>query len=788
MKNQVRLVVVLGANAALFLGVGAVAQDETDAAFSIEEIIVTAQKREQNLQDLGMSVTGLDRRTLDRGGITDISRIELLTPGVTYGFIGTDAKISIRGANSNNTFRDNASIAGVFIDGVYLPRAAQQRLGYFDVARIEVLKGPQGTLYGRNTFAGAINVHTNNPSTDNVQGGIDVTASRFSKARIEAYVNAPISDQFAFRAAGVIETSDGWIKNIGSGRDLGIDDQKSYRLSALWLPNDRIEVIARFTSLKEGGTTAGIFSAEGLCAPVNSTGLTDMLGSEIDCTNPLPGSAGVDSAFDRPYVVNYSEDYSRDVTSDNAIVDLSWDLDKMTLKSITSWTEFTSAYTSDSDFSGNPGARSFWDEDIESITQELQVSSSGDGRFQWVFGAYYSDDDLNAGFSSFRTPTWAPHTITGMDDLGNVITTFHPTDLIDPWGGGNFNDFDSFQLLNTKTTGLFGQIDWSLTESFRLIAGLRDNEETKETELISGESGFTATDAPFDFIGLVGRPAEVYTFPSSGVNVSKETFDKVTWRAGFEWDASDDLLLYSNASTGFLSGGLNTNGSSFEQQDSEAIEIGIKSRLLGNRLQLNAALYRNEYSNLTTQELIPIGGVFVTVTRNGGDVTTNGAEIELIWIPTDDLMITANASFIDNEYGNFGIVNPFQLFEGIQAGDVNNGFVNLKGTTPPWSPETTLGITAAYEIDMGSKGRLTPYVQFYYSDDYTTDDVSLYSTQVQDSFTKTDLRLTWTSANDQWSVTGFIENLEDEAVLARAPILVVMTWSRVATCIRRTTV
>ena len=768
-KASILLIIVVP----LALPANAFAQDDSRGDFALEEIIVTAQRREQNLQDIGISVTALDRDAIDRAGITDISRIELVTPGVTYGSIATDAKIAIRGANSNNTYRDNSSIAGAFIDGVYQPRAAQQRLGYFDVERIEVLKGPQGTLYGRNTFAGAINIYTNRPSTDEVQVGVDVSASRFNKNRVELFYNAPISDDFAIRVAGVVESSDGYVKNIGAGKNLGIGDQQSYRLSAYWSPSDTVDVLARYTSLREGGTSAGIFAAEGLCVPVNSTGLTDMLGTEIDCTNPKEGSAGIDSAFDRPYVVNYSWDSFRDVTSDNFTLDVNWNLASVALRSITSYTDFTSAYTSGG-FQGSPGQKGFFDELTESVTQEIQLISTGNDRLQWTLGGYYSDDSILVGSASFDTVTVAPHTITGMDDLGNVITTYHPTELIDQWGGGDFSDGDTYQQIDTETVGIFGQAEWSITDNVRLIGGLRHNEETKDSERISGDSGFTAADAPFGFVGLVGRPLDVYTYPPTGVCVTKKSYDKTTWRAGIEWGIGDNALLYSNGSTGFLSGGLNSNCSSFDQQDSQAIEVGFKSRWADNKVQFNAAYYHNEYTNMTAQELIFIEGRWSTITLNGGDVTTDGVELELIWVPTGELMITANASFMDNEYGEFGVKNPFQLFDGIQARDVTdenglplNGFVSLKGTTPGWSPDVTLGLTAAYDIDLGSKGRLTPYIQFYYSDDYATDDVSLYSTQFQDSYTKTDVRLTWTSADEHLSVSGFIENIEDEAVLAR---------------------
>ena len=747
-------------------------------ALELEEIVVTAEKRAQNLQDVSASVTALDETAIINAGILDISRLEYVTPGVTYGHIGTDSKIAIRGANSNNTYRDNSSIAGAFIDGVYQTRAAQQRLGYFDVERMEILKGPQGTLYGRNTFAGAVNMYTNRPSTEAVDVGVDVTASSFNKRRTEAFVNAPISDTLAFRLAGVTASSDGHIKNIGMGGNMGALDKEGARLSAYWAPSDDVEVIARYTTLKDGGTSEGVWAAEGLCVPVNSSGVTDMMGTEIDCTNPKEGSLGIDSAFDRPFVVNYAWDSFRDVTSDNMTVDVTWSGESVAVRSITSYTDFESAYTKGS-MNGRPGAQGYFDELTESYTQEIQIMSTDNETLEWTLGAYYSDDAIVVGSGDFDTLSYDDHTIKGTDAAGNEITTYHPTALIDPFGGGDFDDGAKYQHIDTITEGLFGQVEWSVMDNVRLIGGIRNNKETKRSEVHKGNSVFDNTDVPFGY-GFVGRPLDDYVFPAEPDCQTKVTYDKVTWRAGVEWDMDEDKMFYGNSSNGFLSGGLNSNCTDFDQQDSEAIEIGFKTRWADNKVQINGALYRNEYTNLTAQELIFVPGEgtavgsWSTITLNGGDISVNGAEIELIWLASEALTITANASVMDAEFGKFGVKNPFQLYDGVKAketvdadGNPLKGFVRLDGTTPGWSPDTTMGMTVAYDHDMGSSGVLTTYLQFYYSDSYNTDDVSLYSTQVQDSYTKTDLRLTWTSADEHFSVSGFVENIEDEVVLSR---------------------
>ncbi|MGI9285807.1 MAG: TonB-dependent receptor, partial [Pseudomonadales bacterium] len=592
------------------------------ADFVLEEVVVTAQKREQNLQDVGITVTALDHEAMSRAGIQDISRIELVTPGVSYGFIGSDAKIAIRGANSNNTFADNSSIAGFFADGVYRPRASQQSQAYFDVARLEILKGPQGTLYGRNTFAGAINLHTNAPNTEAVGGGVDVSVARFDKVRTEGYINAPVNDNFALRFAGVIETSDGWIRNSGSGGRLGIDDDAHFRISALWTPTDNVEVIARYTSINEKGTTPGIFAAEGLCRPVDASGLTDAFGRFEDCQNPAPGSAGVDSAFNEPNEVNYDVRNDRDNSEDNVTLEVNWELGSVALKSISSYTDFESAFAFDGDFSGNPGYPYYWDDAAESYTQELQLSSAGEGFLKWTTGLYYSVDEISFGFSQFRTATYADRTETATDLNGVELEVLSGTALIDPFGRGNFSDFADFQEIETTTEGVFFQGEASVTDTLRLIAGIRWNKEEKETDTFSGAS----VPGTGQF-GLNARPIDVFVYTLRPERSATRRFEDTTWRAGFEWDVNDSILLYVNASTGFLSGGVNSDGSAFESQESQAYEAGIKSRWLDDSVQLNAAFYINEFTNLTTQELIVLDGASITRTVNGGEVDTTGLEV-----------------------------------------------------------------------------------------------------------------------------------------------------------------
>ncbi|MEL7375051.1 MAG: TonB-dependent receptor, partial [Pseudomonadota bacterium] len=221
---------------------------------------------------------------------------------------------------------------------------------------------------------------------------------------------------------------------------------------------------------------------------------------------------------------------------------------------------------------------------------------------------------------------------------------------------------------------------------------------------------------------------------------------------------------YLTGSTGYLSGSASTTTTT-EEQESQVIELGLRTVLLDNTLQFNAAVHFTEYTNLLTQRqrVDPNTGIVLTFSDNGGDIDAFGIEMDAVWLPSDNWTLTGTLAYLDSEFGTFGQSNPYQLYRG----EVRS-FIDQSGEQTPWSPELTLGASAAYLHDMGDRGTLQPYLQFYYSDGYNTSNLlATDPSHDQDSFTKTDARLIWTSADSIYSVEAFIENIEDSDVLAR---------------------
>lgn len=727
----------------------------------VDEIIVTAEKRSESVQDVSASINAFDGAALEKAGVTDVSRIDLLVPGVNFAFIGNDAKFNVRGANSNNTFNDASSIVGMFVDGVYKPRASQQTRSFYDVERLEFLKGPQGTLYGRNTLAGALNLYTNRPDFTEPYAGVDVSLESFNTRRIEGFANIPVSDTLSIRVAGVTESTDGYVKN-SAGPNLGAADEYAFRISALYEPNDAISLLFRASQAREEGSSLGVFSYAGLCRPTNAAGFTDQTGTIIDCVNPRRGSRGSEG-FDTlgPYRVENDFVADGDVEENVYSLEANFDLGGVDLKSITSYSEYRNFIGLDGDAS-SVGFERFWnDENNESFTQELQLSSNNDSALSWMVGAYYSDDEQFFSFLDFR------HTVDNNNNPnGNTGLVSSDTVL-----NGFFADAT---YLDVQTLGVFGQLEYAVSDQLRIIGGLRYNDENKK---LSGSSNFTANGQVTLQPGLNLMPQIVPTNPflvfafdesAAGATRLDEGFDKVTWKVAGEYDINDDAMLYGTVSTGFLSGQLNRNGSITDQQESTNYEVGLKTRLMENTLQLNVAAYLTKYDNLLTQSqtVDPNTGNVITFGENGGDIDAKGIELDFVYAPNEALTLTGGASFLNSEYGTFGTGNVYQQLDG-----VSNSFIDLSDTTTPWSPDFTANLGARYRFDMGEKGSLTPGVNFFYTDGYQASAVIPFSSVArQDSYTKTDLRLTWDSPNENYAVSAYVENLEDEAVNARVNV------------------
>ena len=745
-----------------------------ESSNGLEDIIVTAQKRSENIQSVSIAIQAITAEGLVKAGITDVTRLNNITPGLTFANGGNDAKIALRGANSNATFQDNSSVVGVFVDGVYKPRASQQTRSFFDVSRLEVLKGPQGTLYGRNTLAGAINLYTNAANLKGFEAALTSSYERFNHLRNEAYVNVPLTGTLAVRLAGLTEQSDGYVHNT-VGENIGTLDTISLRGSAYWKPSDDFDATLRVTNIRERGNINGLFATKGTCAARDANGLTDAKGTVLFCDNPRRGAAGTPSFLDGGKLTVSKDFVNKDHTDEfNTTLELNYNLGEVAaLKSISSYTNYKSTLGHDADYSPVSHSREWFVEEAKSYTQELQLGSRWKSPFQYTVGLYASRDETFFGGGLVRLnrddQTVRPNATTA-DGLIRPVQIATPVlnprlDLgnpLSPTRDGQTSN--SFQYVDITTYGVFGQASYAIVPRLRVVGGVRYSSEKKESVNFSGPTSYQGPQFPLVAPSTPDGFSRDKSLATSRVN---KTFTQPTYRGAIEFDAAERVLLFANVSTGFLSGSINTAGLVTAQQKSVNYEAGIKSRFMDNRVQLNASVYRTEYTDLasTFQRPNSAGGVD-TLSVTGGKINATGVEAILDVIPVENLHLTLSGNYLDARYGDFPQLVSGQTNGGLAAGATRT--VNLNGYRAVYSPAFTGTFIASYDFDFGHRGKITPLIQVHYSSSYYAHGNLPYNPAgFQDHYTKTDLRLGWTSENERFGAEIYGENLENEIVNQR---------------------
>ena len=687
MKHQHNRLKLISACVVVAMGAGSAALQ----AAEIEEIVVTASKRSESLQDVSASVTALTGAALARSGIDDPTRLSAIVPGFVFGSSGNEARPAIRGARTNNVGPTAESVVGFFEDGIYAANTTAVLSNYLDVNRIEVLRGPQGTLYGRNTFAGAINVYTNEPDLAAFGGSINGEIGDYSRASFQSVLNVPISDTFAVRLAIGSEQHDGYIINNnieGPQDDLRNQDTQMIRLSAKWEASDSTTVIARLSTAEKDVNSTAIWGYTQIGCFINNTDATTETGLSADATQHVghcyyPGSpnegvedttifapdatAGAVALVEDPYSVYRNSPSRSYLATDSLNITLDTALSFADLKVIAAINELDGQNVSDFDYSGgsfgeNTGLSQGFagrDQSFEGKSLEVQLSSKDGETLEWVAGAYWYTSENNNGFGFTSNGDYLPY-------------------------GTNRDSFES------DSSALFGQATYSLNDDTRLIAGIRFNNDDR---VLSSTTDFTD--------------------------------DETTWKLGFEYDTNDDTMLYGTASTGYRVGGVNGSmqqaagaPATFDPETVTAFEVGYKTTLLDGSMILNIALYHNQYRDMHAQSFVTacINPAILTTciasefTENGGEVDASGLEVEMQWLPSDDWFVNGTLAISSSEFGeyNVGQVHGLGNYGGRQDVTQSKGTLAGQGLSPQlsfegWEPALNPGVSASLQV-----GRVIP--------------------------------------------------------------------------------
>ena len=719
LKTPLHRKTALSLGVSLALGVSSVALAQGEAR-TLEEVVVTATKRSASIQDVSVSVTAFSAEDLKRGGIEDLTRIEYMVPGLKMGQSGNEARLAMRGTRTNNVGTEAEQVIGIFEDGVYVPTTTQALGSYVDLARIEVLRGPQGTLYGRNTFGGTINVHTQAPTLDSVNGYINGLYGDYDRKKVEAAVNVPMGDHFAVRVAGMMDEHEGYIENKYPGsNDLRDKDTQYVRGTLLWAPTDNFETTLRIAYMDQessgdaiwgyqqiGGYKGGKYEKGHLWAPDNAS----------------------DNFDNGPWEVRRDLPSNADLESTAYTLHANWDIGFATLKFIGNINEFEGEQNYDSDYSdgGDSDNNGFtgWGTDQDTWSTELQLVSNGDGPLEWMVGGYYFEMEsawnwLERVDGDFAIPHW--------DRLGDYLS---------------------------DSTGLFVNATYALTDNMRVLGGYRYAEDSKEKKDQLDWSVWPPVAAP-------------------GTGETGE-WDDDLWKLGLEYDVSDDSMAFVQVSTGYRAGGINFIAPdvplTFDPETVTAYEIGYKSTWLENTLIFNTALYFNDYEDMQAQSFAILGedSVVSEFTESGGEVDTWGAEFEVNWLVGDAWRIDGTLAYMNSEFGEYEIswVNGLDQFANRQTAEGN---LSLDGFTPALSPEWTASVQVSYDFFLSGGSVLTPMLQMQYSDEYFSFDVNT-EESMQDSYTIADARVSWLSSSQTIELQAYVLNISDEEVLTRSVI------------------
>ena len=691
----------------------------------LEEVIVTAQKREQSLQDVPIAVSAFTGEMLERAGVKDMFDLQVNAPSliVSQSQTSTTSTFSIRGVFTSSQNFGLESSVGLYVDGVYRARQGSMINNLLDVASVEVLRGPQGTLFGRNTPAGAVQINSVAPDFEGT-GFLEATAGDYDLYGVSGAKSLTIIDDvLAIRGTGFYMNRDGyvdWIGQDGVKENDAFNDRDRWgvRLQALYTPTDDLTVRTIIDQSKVNEVCCGtgtwknnFFPEDGGTLPANPN------------WNPPPANGPTDQYIaDAGGVVLNGNDWDDDqvVTAarepkskndDKGIsVQVDWETEPFLVTSITAYREHSSFDDADILFTNLDGAYRVNDSNQEQFTQEFRITGEMD-KFNYVAGLYYYHQKLK----NDRTTTVGDDTT--IIALGpNFPSSF----FIGGTGSRDLND------QKHESYAVFGQADYNLTDALVLTAGLRWTYEDKKMENIFTQD----VPVPGDPTGNFGFTAFPPLTPTPDL---KEDFDdnKVTGTVKLSWFATDAIMLYGSYGTGYKSGGINTDRINpvfnpiFDAEEAKSYEVGMKAEFPEQALRVNVALHKTDTDNLQTVSFQ--GGGFVL--SNAGTAETYGGEIDLNWAATDSTTLTLAYAYNHGEYENFedGPCWTGQPWQTGQPGPGNpnpngpSGACDRSGGDLSGNPENVVVVTGNQNFRLSDALEGFVYAEYIWTDKRMTD-------------------------------------------------------------------
>jgi len=736
----------------------------------LEEIIVTAQKRSEGLQDVPISISAMSGEKLMANGLTSLQEVTQYTPNVTVNAGSGTPSLFIRGIGSGTNQGFEQSV-GVYTDGVYAGRGPLAAVpSAMDLERIEILKGPQGILFGKNTIAGAINTTTAKP-TDEFEGRVEALYSpEYGAQQYNLMVSGPLSEDLAGRLAVRHDATgnDGWWENVTTGEKGPQRDNWYARGSLRWTASDTLEVNAKY----EHGDFQG------------GTNQTVVYQSDIE------GQQNFDGAVPFPVVSDREKGAGEAGTTkatgtDVFALTVDWDLDFATFTSVSSYSAYDLLSAGDTDIAAAPSiTRTRWEE-YEQYSQELRLVSPGGETIDWIGGVYYQQNELDIS--------------RRLDAIDFLQSGPLSTSALYNQDAGLPSVFDQ----EGESWAVFAQGTWNATDTLRLTLGLRYNEESKTLDKATYSEGLQVRAASNSSLLVYSDPANFYSIADlrqhSFEGLSRDE-EKLTYSANIQWDADEDTMVYASVSTGYKGGGYDeaysgagyeirlvhpiTNapvGAPIEGNDASVLEyepeevftyeVGAKMSLLGGAAELNLAVFRSEFENLQTSSLVGDA----QLVGNAGESVSQGVELDGRIRLSERLTVGGSMAYLDAQYEDFsrGTCTTPQSMDpannpGCLTEDGSNitvarelGGQDLTGETLVFSPEWSANLFAQYVIPVGVDMELVSGVDINYSDEFFSS-LDLDPNTKHDASTIVNARIALANDSEGWMVALLAKNLTDE--------------------------
>ncbi len=713
-----------------------------------DEILVTARRREENLQTIPISIAAFTAEALEARSMRDLRDVGDFAPNVDFsisnglGGATSEATVFIRGIGQLDTALFADPGVGIYVDGVYLARAAGSVLDLLDLERVEVLRGPQGTLFGKNTTGGAISLITRKPGPDR-QFEVELTGGELDRLDGRLIANVPLSEEVFFSLAASSTHRDGFTQSLATGERYTDDDRDSVRGALRWLASDSVvlDVSAEVTRERERAANQTLLS-------IDSTPLIDFYNQAIAGAGLTPiGDAFVTGDLTRSFAT--AENHNRgDVAG--ATMTLSWTSGEIDLTAISAYREIEFDVSADGDGSPRVLAERGSFQTQDQLSQEIHVSGTAAGdKLSWLVGGMYftessDEDSLTLVFGDlFGALEAAPGPIYAPPGVPSFLCSPGPPPPGLPCFGGAGNpfnfafffgpgDFERIEL-TTDSWAIFGEGTYAISDRLSATLGLRYTYEEKE----------------FRF----------FRDPGSGLPdvdlFNRDDWDAFSPRFSLSFQASDNALVYASAARGFKSGGFNGRPQMREALDPygpETVwtyELGWKTDAYDDRLRLNGAAFFSDYQDIQFSASLNVDGTPVFVIQNAGQAEVQGFELELSARPARGFDLAVGVGYIDTEYTDLTGVDP--------------NSATLDGVFPK-TPEWTFSFSPQYAFPVKGGGTLT------LRGDYTSrskvfNDIQNSPQIVQDGYGLVNARIGWTNQSGDWEIAAFGTNLGDEEYL-----------------------